>query len=594
MLLRILFCLSLLSNALDGRSSGLPKGNKLFFVGIGIDSMMGPGNKPMQFRYCVSDARKMASYFGFPVTVRSEATGYGRTHELSTDTGRFRQYLSFRESNKATRIDSAEAYLFSNSGASYAAIKEVIEAISKRMSGNDLFVFYYAGASQKVLLADKPQFANREDIMVFPLGAYLPSSIDSLSQLSSTLNSLTLKTLLNQVSCRKQLVIFDTDEGNEFFPSFSNYAFENDLSLNALLSRERVYLFTIGSAPEVDALGGGLLTYSFCKMERTDLKDLFSPDASQRMAWEGSYSIEQSRLYSNAATTLPSFHAAVRFEKDFIEFARRMKASEELSRGINAPVKSAAAQPRARGRNYALLIGTDIYDAPSWGKLNNPVNDASTIEKELRETYGFNTELLKNPTRREILEALRKYKNRIRYDSTSELFIFIAGHGGIDDFVNGFIATRDSKDGQEDFARDSYLTHAQLRDIINSIDCNHILVALDVCFGGSFDDKISGSTSRSGEERYAAADTPAMLERKLRFRSRLYLTSGGREYVPDGRPGMHSPFAYKLIETLRKGGKDRLLTFSEIKAALERVVPEPRAGGFGSNEPGGDFIFLGL
>ena len=47
-------------------------------------------------------------------------------------------------------------------------------------------------------------------------------------------------------------------------------------------------------------------------------------------------------------------------------------------------------------RDYALLFATDVYD--EWEDLSNPVYDATAIEKELREKYGFETELVLNET----------------------------------------------------------------------------------------------------------------------------------------------------------------------------------------------------
>jgi hypothetical protein len=73
----------------------------------------------------------------------------------------------------------------------------------------------------------------------------------------------------------------------------------------------------------------------------------------------------------------------------------------------------------------------------------------------------------------------------------------------------------------------------------------------------------------------------------------LYLSSGGKEYVPDGRPGQHSPFTRKFLEALRSyGGEDGVLTINEILSYIEKVDPQPRFGEFGNNEPGSDFLFI--
>ena len=63
--------------------------------------------------------------------------------------------------------------------------------------------------------------------------------------------------------------------------------------------------------------------------------------------------------------------------------------------------------------------------------------------------------------------------------------------------------------------------------------------------------------------------------------------------MPDGRPGMHSPFASKFLEGLRSyGGRDDVITLPELYNWLEKLTPEPRVGSFGTNEPGSDFIFV--
>ena len=71
------------------------------------------------------------------------------------------------------------------------------------------------------------------------------------------------------------------------------------------------------------------------------------------------------------------------------------------------------------------------------------------------------------------------------------------------------------------------------------------------------------------------------------------MTSGGKEYVSDGIPGMHSPFSRKFLEALRSyGGSDEFLTLNELNTFLERIIPEPKAGSFGSDVPGSDFVFI--
>ncbi|GAB4482021.1 MAG: hypothetical protein OHK0057_37350 [Thermoflexibacter sp.] len=238
------------------------------------------------------------------------------------------------------------------------------------------------------------------------------------------------------------------------------------------------------------------------------------------------------------------------------------------------------------GKNYALLIATDKYD--EWDNLNNPIFDASNVAEELKTSYQFETELLKNPTREQILLKLKEYTKK-SFEPNDQLFIFIAGHGHFDeDLREGFLVAKDSRKNDESAA--SYIPHHSLRSTINNIKCKHIFLVMDVCFGGTFDPAIA---KRGGVNEYDNISKQEFIARKLRFRTRRYLTSGGKEYVSDGRPGMHSPFARRLLEALRGfGGSDGILTIGEIITQVEALNPEPKSGSFGDDEPGSDFIFV--
>lgn len=240
------------------------------------------------------------------------------------------------------------------------------------------------------------------------------------------------------------------------------------------------------------------------------------------------------------------------------------------------------------GKNYALMFATNVYD--SYSDLVNPVLDAQTIAAELGESYGVISEVVLNPTLSQTAEKIREFATR-SYMPEDNLMIFFAGHGVYDEvFREGYVISRDSQ--MDDAGKTSYLSHSNLRTMINNIDCPHIFLVMDVCFGGTFDPHLA-SVHRGASAVYGDISTQEFVDRKLKYKTRLYLTSGGKEYVPDGRPGFHSPFARKLIESLRYyGGDDGVLTTSEILQFVEKVNPQPRFGEFGDNEPGSDFILV--
>ena len=235
-------------------------------------------------------------------------------------------------------------------------------------------------------------------------------------------------------------------------------------------------------------------------------------------------------------------------------------------------------------KDYALLIATDIYD--NWSDLVNPIYDAETIGDKLEKKYGFQVEILKNPTQEEVILGLRNYSTR-QFNKQDQLFIFFAGHGQFDETLgDGYIVTKGSR--KNDPSKTSYIAHSNLRQYINNIDCEHIFVAMDVCYGGTFDEKLGATRSI-----YDNPKDNEWLARKLSIKTRRYLTSGGKEYVPDGTPGSHSPFAKKLVEALNSNGnEDQVLTMAELLVYFERLDIVPYSGSWGDNEPGSDFLFL--
>jgi len=238
--------------------------------------------------------------------------------------------------------------------------------------------------------------------------------------------------------------------------------------------------------------------------------------------------------------------------------------------------------------DYALVFATDNYD--NWSDLVNPIFDSRAIANELRNIYNFKVEVVENATQSEILKKLREYAGK-EYKPLDQLFIFFAGHGTFDQtFGEGFVVTKESLLNDE--AKTTYLSHNRLRSITNNIPCNHILLTMDVCFGGTFDAAIA-SARGTVDEIYKEQNQNEFISRKLLYKTRRYLTSGGKEYVSDGVAGKHSPFTKFFLDALRsRGGQDNILTLPELNSYVEKLKTPPRFGEFGDNQAGSDFVFV--
>jgi hypothetical protein len=257
-------------------------------------------------------------------------------------------------------------------------------------------------------------------------------------------------------------------------------------------------------------------------------------------------------------------------------------------RKVNVGSTGIADASKLERTDYALIFATDEYD--HWSDLVNPVFDSRTIGDEMRNTYGYKVEVIENASQSEVLKKLREYAEK-KYKPLDQLFIFFAGHGTYDQtFGEGFVVTKESQANDE--GKTTYLSHNRLRSIVNNIPSEHIFLAMDVCFGGTFD-AVLASSRGGAEEVYKEQNQAEFITRKLTYKTRRYLTSGGKTYVSDGVPGKHSPFAKNFLEALRsRGGRDGILTLPELFTYVERLKIQPRFGEFGDNAPGSDFVFI--
>jgi formylglycine-generating enzyme required for sulfatase activity len=245
------------------------------------------------------------------------------------------------------------------------------------------------------------------------------------------------------------------------------------------------------------------------------------------------------------------------------------------------------------GKDYALFFAIENY-SNGWSKLQYPIDDAEAIANDLRNLYGFQVELLRNASKTEIQDKLLEY-GRKTYAPDAQLFVFFSGHGEFYEATKeGFIIPTSGK--RPDTYQDSYISHDRLKKAVDAIPCNHILLAIDACYSGTIDDRIA---SKGGDNKpqwklpagpdLASAQNQQFIKDNLKYRTRFYLTSGGKEQTPD-----RSVFAQKFLEALRSTSvQNPVLTFTGLQSFLEKVNPVPRAGEFGVTEPGlKNFLFI--
>ncbi len=174
------------------------------------------------------------------------------------------------------------------------------------------------------------------------------------------------------------------------------------------------------------------------------------------------------------------------------------------------------------GNYYALIIGNMDYSYLR--NLNAPENDAKKIAKLLDTKYGFKTEVLINAKQYDILDALNKYKNKLK--ESDNFLIYYAGHGHLDKKINrGYWIPVDGKEK----INTRWISNYTISDLVAAMSAKHILIVADSCYASTLTSPILAKleediTDGESNERINA------LSEKI---SRTVLASGDLEVLDD-------------------------------------------------------------
>ena len=290
---------------------------------------------------------------------------------------------------------------------------------------------------------------------------------------------------------RRQLLVMDAGIGGLGSIFLAGLAERNPLGAS-LAGQSRAIIST--RRPAMETPEGGLLT--------TALLDS-SLATAIRADLQGEPSGSLTELLDARVGRRPSFGPTVYYERDLLPLLSAVQAARESlpSRGTGvagAPASPAARRPLGLG-NYALIVGTgEFVAAGQWRPLANPVADAAALDSVLRSRYSFKTIHLTNPTKREFQLGIKALREQVGTDSASQVLIFVAGHGLYDETSgSGALVHRDSKTTAEDEFLDSYTTFPFFASMANALATRHVLVVLDVCFGGLFNGRLGASGHRA-------------------------------------------------------------------------------------------------
>jgi hypothetical protein len=256
-----------------------------------------------------------------------------------------------------------------------------------------------------------------------------------------------------------------------------------------------------------------------------------------------------------------------------------------LSRNL-APVDHPQASFGAPGPFFALIVGVAHYPRLTDRDLVTPIRDAEAVDAVLRLQYGFQTRLLRDATRSDILTALSQY--RASLNENASLLIYFAGHGTLDrEADRAYWLPADAELNNNA----NWIIADEITSDIRAIPARHVLVVTDSCY--------SGGITRDVGRVYTPQERDNYLGKMSSSKSRTVLSSGGLEPVSDsGGRNNHSIFAGAFLEGLHRM-EGNVFTAEELFASYLRI---PVAGGSSqvpeynfirnSGTGAGDFVFV--
>ena len=255
------------------------------------------------------------------------------------------------------------------------------------------------------------------------------------------------------------------------------------------------------------------------------------------------------------------------------------EAGKTTEQRIAIDSAAAAPDPAAppKPRKIALMIAVDSYRDSAIPALSTPEADIKAVAQALNDHLGYETRTLRNPTKAQIGEALRKLGREV--GEQDQVMVYYAGHGyELAETGTGYWLPADA----ETTSARNWVSNNDIGRFLSRMPAKHVMVVSDSCYSGAFTKEQKIDASRLANEQ----------EIRQR-RSVMALSSGGDEPVADGE--VNSPFAVALKKRVLALPKDSngYALYQEVRADVTSEAPQTpqygviRTAGY---DEGGDFI----
>ncbi|WP_343049785.1 caspase family protein [Azospirillum melinis] len=255
------------------------------------------------------------------------------------------------------------------------------------------------------------------------------------------------------------------------------------------------------------------------------------------------------------------------------------EAGKTTEQRIAIDSATAAPDPAAppKPRKIALMIAVDSYRDGAIPALATPDADIKAVGKALNDHLGYETRVLRNPTKAQIGEALRKLGREV--GEQDQVMVYYAGHGyELAETGTGYWLPADA----ETTSARNWVSNNDIGRFLSRMPAKHVMVVSDSCYSGAFTKEQKVDASRLANET----------EIRQR-RSVMALSSGGDEPVADGE--VNSPFAVALKTRVLGLPKDSsgYALYQEVRQDVTSEAPQTpqygviRTAGY---DEGGDFL----
>lgn len=236
-------------------------------------------------------------------------------------------------------------------------------------------------------------------------------------------------------------------------------------------------------------------------------------------------------------------------------------------------------------KDYAFLFYSEDY-TEGWTDLKYTKEETNQLANELTANFNFEVEVFANLTLTDFKQTLININKR-PFTDQDQVFFYFSGHGFYD--PNGDQGFLIPTDGPADYAfGDGWISYSKLRQYLGVNKAQHILLALDACHSGSFGYSTKG---RPTPPWMQPADCDALQRSSLRYKSRVYLSSGNK----DERTSARSEFLGRFLQGLRElPGKGKYVISNQDLTQYINTsrFSSPENGTFRNHEPGGIFVFV--